>query len=229
VNFSTSGARWTAALEPHMKSIWTLLGIYYHQYTGPSPDLEDKPQVLEEAGQTAALDRFSLALALITNVVREKPKTRETIQKFKICSTCASTFECYPVCECSPREEAVRFLATIYNTHSGKLIVETTLEDAYLTGHLATLLALLCIDSPRNLSTVLSVLPGKTKQEKFDGLARDVESFAASYNEVLNHLSGSARAPSPSSAEAGDSKIDPSRGNFALEVSEQFRTMRKKL
>jgi len=226
VNFSTSGPRWTTALEPHLKNIMTLLGVYYHQYIKPSP--EDKSQVvdMDEGNRTSALDQFSLALALITNVVREKPKIRELIQKLKICSNCESTAECYPVCECAPRVEAVRFLASTYVTHSGKLAIQTTLEDAYLTGHLATLLALLCIDCPRNLSTVLNALPGESQQDKFDGLSRDVKSFAASYNEVLNHLSGSARAPSPSSAEVGESKVG---GNFALEVSEQFQSMRPKL
>ena len=65
------------------------------------------------------------------------------------------------------------------------------MEDTFLTGHLAVLLGLLCEDDFENQKLLLEALPGSTSLEKLDDMISHVESFAASYGEVLSHLSRS--------------------------------------
>jgi hypothetical protein len=93
-----------------------------------------------------------------------------------------------------------------------------------LTGHLATLLAMLCVDNSSNLAALLNELPGKTPSDKLGRLLQNVESFAASYNEVLAHLSRSKRSTSSPNAELMD-KHDSLPDNFALEVARHLRSL----
>jgi len=65
------------------------------------------------------------------------------------------------------------------------------MEDSFLTGHLAVLLGLLCEDDFEDQKLLLDSLPGSTSSEKLDDMINHVESFAASYSEVLSHLSQS--------------------------------------
>jgi hypothetical protein len=100
------------------------------------------------------------------------------------------------------------------------------MEDAYLTGHLATLLAFLCVDNTRNLKAVVRALPGEARKDKLDGLIQDVESFAESYTQVLDHLSQSTSTFSLNEMGPDNSKVNKVQGNFALEVAQLLRSLR---
>src|ERR1700761_1203095 len=100
------------------------------------------------------------------------------------------------------------------------------MEDSFLTGHLAVLLGLLCEDDFEDQKLLLESLPGSTSSEKLDDIINHVDSFAASYSEVLSHLSQSG-FDAETSPVPGDHVNDSD--NVAHEVAIKLRAMKDTL
>lgn len=80
VNLSGSGQQWTDATLGVQTLVFRLLQSYYHSFTLHKPQVRADTEDEETLQDDVASDRFSLALALVTNVVKDRQEAKDVIR-----------------------------------------------------------------------------------------------------------------------------------------------------
>ncbi|KAF9652285.1 hypothetical protein BDM02DRAFT_3089375 [Thelephora ganbajun] len=183
VNLSHDNGTWSGALLDNGLTVPMIVRfiVSSHRRIARVKSYEDKIH---------ASDRLCLALGLLTNLVQVDERAKDLVRETLLNRTCPGRRGCIRSCNCSNRATALSSLLAIFldhrNNQSKPGVDDPGNEmEPIIQGHTAVLFGLLMRDNLDNQTSILSMLPGDTNEQKLAVLVNTAREFVEFYREVM--------------------------------------------